>query len=151
MIVTGKVVGKMITPNGVFTRIKIDANGFPKSTMRFFDVPDQQDGNDFTLEEKVDIYINRKLQITNETLQELTTALSCAVKLSDVPGCMYHSAPEPADIVGATGTILHPLVKSNAIFGEGAPYEIQNGSLGQSGCESPASEISIDEQGHQQV
>lgn len=56
MNISGKIVSKTVTSNGVFARVKVDANGWPKSAMmRFFDIPDE---DNFVIGDKLSISLS---------------------------------------------------------------------------------------------
>lgn len=100
MILIGKVVGKCITGNGVFTRIRLDCNGWPKAAMmRFFDIPDQEN---FEIGQKIqiDLYVPKIQPFTPGylTLSEILQA-----DLEPLPGC-----ESPANS-------KHPLINSTEI------------------------------------
>lgn len=118
MILRGVVVSKTITANGVFARIRI--KGLPKNgSMRFFDVPDEEN---LEIGQKVAINIG-DATIPIYPTSDFFQPLPSNEELKDaIPGCMFHGAPEPADIVGAESVVLDPL------------------DVHVPGCESPASE-----------
>ena len=88
MTLTGKVVSKSITANGVFARISL---GWPKGAMmRFFDVPDQEN---FEIGQRVQILLAPEIRLDPKMLEELYDALRDAEQKTT--GCMFHSSPEP--------------------------------------------------------
>lgn len=138
MKVSAKIVSKSITANGVFARVKVEANGWPKQAMmRFFDVPDE---DNFEIGQKIEIglYEPYKNPVAPTEQEDV------------IPGCMFHCSPDPADVVGAEGVVLDPLNLPADVIELEYPEESRGqGTLpggnpwGVSGCESPASEIGI--------
>lgn len=137
MIVSGKIVSKLITGSGVFARVKLAGYNGGKNVMRFFDVPDEEN---FTIGTKVDIEVavsvvqpasicdNFSRATPEEPLSWDLEVPGNYETLEIIPGFFFHAEHNPADVVGATGVSLDP-----------------------PGCESPASDICLDEQGHQQL
>ena len=102
MKISGKIISKTITADGVFARVSL---GWSKKNalMRFFDVPDE---DNFEIGQKIEIGLYAPL-----AAPEPCTSAHFGLNLDDtriIPGCMFHSAPDPADIVGAIGVELEP-------------------------------------------
>ncbi len=95
MRIKGKVVSKTITDIGVFARVQILEVPKGLASMRFFDVPDEEN---FIIGEKVDITITEipqaesRAHVAVEELEQLPPAESLS-DACEIPGCVFHSAP----------------------------------------------------------